>query len=458
VAKVVTPVAIGNNVWLGLKSIVIGNTIGDNSFIKPLSLVISDVVPNTIASGVPARPERPRAISTEAPPPKSADVRAVFLTTGCFDKGGISRYCRYQIQALREVLGPGNVKVLSLLGPDGNGFETPFEVDWHGDRGSFWDKLQFSKAAARLVLSSRADVVHVAHVNMGPLAVQLGRLTGATTLLNVYGLELWSGFSARRRRAMSAMDRIVADCNFSADFVATGNMHARRPEVIWDCVDLDLFTPGDCPREILRKYGLPDKREHFVIMSLGRLARVARHKGYDRLIEVFATVHRQAPHARLVIAGRGDDRPRLDELAGQHGVREAIIFTGIVEEEDLADCYRAATVFSLVSDRGHRRGEGIPLTPLEAMSCGVPILVGNQDGSMEAIVTSPDGISNGHAIDPFDLDRHARLFIDLANSPERLRKMGARARMTAEQLFGYPRFVEQHRKLYEELFGENVTL
>ena len=374
-------------------------------------------------------------------------MRTVFLTTGCFDKGGISRYCRYQIDALRAVLGPGNVKVLSLLGTDGTGFETPFDVDWHGGKGGFWDKLQFSISATRLMLATKADVVHVAHVNMGPLALHLARISGAKTLLNVYGLEVWSGLSRTRRRAMHSMNRIVADCNFTADYVAAERMHAVRPDVIWDCVDLERFMPGECPPEIRRKYGLPDKRDAFVIMSLGRLSRNAQHKGYDRLIEVFGTVHRQASRARLVIAGRGDDGPRLEELAAQQGVRDAVIFTGMVEECDLANCYRAATVFSLVSDRGKGRGEGVPLTPLEAMACGVPVIVGNQDGSQEAVV----GGANGFVVGPFDYPAHTDALLSMIQSPDLLQRMQRGAREVAERQFGYERFVEQHRVLYSNL-------
>ena len=62
-------------------------------------------------------------------------TRILYLTPGCFDKGGISRYGRYQIEALREVIGAENVRVLSLLGPDGDEFETDFDVAWHSGRG-----------------------------------------------------------------------------------------------------------------------------------------------------------------------------------------------------------------------------------------------------------------------------------------------------------------------------------
>ena len=71
-------------------------------------------------------------------------MRIVFVSPGCFDKGGISRYNRYQIRLLRELYGNDNIKVLSLLGPDDNSFEEPIDTYWHGNGVSMKDKLQMS--------------------------------------------------------------------------------------------------------------------------------------------------------------------------------------------------------------------------------------------------------------------------------------------------------------------------
>lgn len=375
-------------------------------------------------------------------------MKVLYLTTGCFDKGGISRYCRYQISALRELFGTADVEVLSLLGPDEHGFEVPFEVAWHGRSGGLPDKLEMAARAGRYAISVRPDVIHLAHINLGPLALQLSRLCSARTLLNVYGLEVWSGLSQRRRTAMRGISRIVSDCHFTAQYIVDAGMWSGRPYVIWDCVDLDRFIPRPCSPEVLARYGLPDKRNKFVVLSLGRLARCAAHKGYDRLIEAFAKLRQRQERVHLVIAGQGDDRPRLEDLVARFGLQGNVTFPGPIREQDLADVYRCASVFSLVSDRGPGRGEGIPLTPLEAMSCGVPILVGNQDGSKEAVVERQQGAANGFVLDPFDLDRHAAIMGDLAAAPERLRSMQVNSRLTAEQFFGYQRFVDQHRKLY----------
>lgn len=58
--RVMSPAAIGNNVWLGLNCIMIGNTIHDDCFLKPFSVVLSDIPANSIASGNPARVDRMR--------------------------------------------------------------------------------------------------------------------------------------------------------------------------------------------------------------------------------------------------------------------------------------------------------------------------------------------------------------------------------------------------------------
>ena len=57
--------------------------------------------------------------------------KILYISPGCFDKGGISRYNRYQIKALRELLGERNVKVFSLLPPQDGDFEDQFEVTWN---------------------------------------------------------------------------------------------------------------------------------------------------------------------------------------------------------------------------------------------------------------------------------------------------------------------------------------
>jgi phosphatidyl-myo-inositol dimannoside synthase len=73
------------------------------------------------------------------------------------------------------------------------------------------------------------------------------------------------------------------------------------------------------------------------------------------------------------------------------------------------------------------------------------LVVGNHDGSQEAVV---DGVT-GYIVDPYDLSKQASILLNLATDSELLERMGIAARKRAEADFAYPEF----RKKHEELFG-----
>lgn len=385
-------------------------------------------------------------------------MRFLYLTPGCFDKGGISRYSRYQILALRQIFGQCNVRVLSLMGPNQDGFEEPFDVHWCGSslpgRVTTLDRAALAARATALALTWKPDVVLSAHVNLGPLVTRISSLAGAQTVLNVYGLEIWSGLSSNRVKHMKRIDRIIADCHFTARYVQQKALHPEEPTVIWDPVDPSRFSPGPAGLEVVERYGLPDPAKNTIVMSLGRLTKSASHKGFDRLIRVIAPLCTEMEKLRLVIAGHGDDRLRLEELTISQGIADRVCFTGSVAEQDLTTLYRCADVFSLVSDRGHGRGEGIPLTPLEAMACGVPIIVGNEDGSQEAVINE----SNGFVISPRDLSEHRECLRRLTRDAELRSAMSAEARAAALNHFSFKGFVDKHAAFFAERACNSVSV
>ena len=381
-------------------------------------------------------------------------MKILYLTPGCFDKGGISRYTRYQIEALRTIFGRDRVRALSLLGPDAESLEHDFEVDFHASGNGARDKAALMRAAVTIALRERPDLIHAAHVNLSGAALALCAAVDARAVLNVYGLEVWSGLRGDAALGLRLVRHVISDCHFTARYVREhGAGPQAKVDVIWGCVDVDKLTPGAPRPEVLRRYGIPDPTTGLNLLTLGRLSQDAAHKGYDRLLSVFAHAAATVPELRLIFAGRGNLVPMLRERAAEMGLADRVFFTGAIHEDDMGDVYRSAHVFSLVSDRGRLRGEGLPLTPLEASACGVPIIVGNQDGSQEAVV----GEQNGFVVDPFDLDAHARRLIQLARRPELRARMGRAARDRAERALSYTRFVDEHRALFATWFDTGLT-
>ncbi|APR82153.1 Glycosyltransferase [Minicystis rosea] len=378
-------------------------------------------------------------------------MKILYLTPGCFDKGGISRYTRYQIEALYTIFGRDRVRTLSLLGPDADSLEHAFDVDFHASGNGPRDKAALIREAVTRAVRERPDVIHAAHVNLSGMAVTLAAAVRARAVLNVYGLEVWSGLRPDAAMGLRLVPHVISDCHFTARYVrAHGTGKRAHIGVVWDCVDVDKLTPGAPRPDVLCKYQIPDPATGINVLTLGRLSQDAAHKGYDRLLEAFARASATVPELRLIYAGRGNLIEPLRARAAAMGLGDRVHFTGAVHEDDMIDVYRSAHVFSLASDRGRNRGEGLPLTPLEASACGVPIIVGNQDGSQEAIV----GEANGFVIDPFDLHAHARRLIQLARRPDLRAAMGAAARERAESALSYQRFVAEHRALYATWLGD----
>jgi phosphatidylinositol alpha-1,6-mannosyltransferase len=370
-------------------------------------------------------------------------MKILYITPGCFDKGGISRYCRYQITALRTIFPASDLHFMSLLGQEMDSIEEDFHVDYSGQQNSKIEQLKFALWFCWKVLSWRPEVIHCAHVNFSGMAVVLARLIKAKTVLNVYGLELWSGLSKDASYGLKRVNQIISDCHSTKQYLLDNDLRKSADlEVIWDCVDLVKFKPyeGDLGK-IKAKYGISngDKK---IVLTLGRIAKEAKHKGYHRLIEVFKTVNQDEYY--LVFAGKGNMVEELKAIVEEYTLTSNVCFTGMIDEADMAALYTLPDVFSLVSEVGVGMGEGIPLTPLEAMACGTPIVVGNQDGSSEAVVENKNGV----VIDPFDPDRHKEAIERLTNkSSKDTFKEGAK--QVAKSHFSYDRFLEEHRIFYK---------
>lgn len=378
-------------------------------------------------------------------------MKILYLTPGCFDKGGISRYNRFQIQAIREIVGDSDVRVYSARQKKQGDFEGFFDVTWAAHKDSHVvNKVEFAAKVALEALRWQPDVIWVAHVYMSGLALMLGKLIKAKVVVNTYGLEVWSGLNKFRMMGLKGASEVISDCFFTAEYLERNRFRPQGSvHVIWDAVDVTRFYPAEPSLSVLDKYGVPDPNLNINLLTLGRIVKTADHKGYRRLLDAFSIAAKEIDSLQLIYAGSGDLVEQLRARADELGLSSRVHFTGSVDDNDLPDIYRSAHLFSLISDQGQWRGEGVPLTPLEAAACGVPILVGNQDGSSEAVVEGVDG----YVLDSFDIPSHARAVVRLAGESELRTKMGEAASKKICAEFSYPIFREKHRVFLRSLLS-----
>ena len=140
--------------------------------------------------------------------------------------------------------------------------------------------------------------------------------------------------------------------------------------------------------------GPGDPRAHKIIAA----GRLVYQKGYDLLLEAFASVAAEHSDWTLDIYGRGSNRRRLEKLVIDLGLGEQVRINPPTDR--LGDRMRAASVFALSS-----RFEGFPLVLLEAMAAGLAVVTFDCPTGPDEIVTDGD---NGLLVPPQDVPAFAR--------------------------------------------------
>ncbi len=374
--------------------------------------------------------------------------RILYLAVGVFDKGGISRFGRYQIQALRELTGESNVCVLSFFAPGNNDFEQPFRVDYHGSGPRRSSEVPFLTAALRYGRAFKPDIIWCSHVHLMPHALVQRRIIHSPSIvLNVYGRELWGPKNWFRRLVLPRADAIVSDSHFSADYITSKyGIDRNALSVHWNCVDVERFKPKPRNFDLMKHFNIPVGEDLRYVMTLGRIEKRSQYKGYERLLDAINAIRDEKVLGLFV--GDGDDRVRLEQKARDLGLgRDRVCFLGSVPEGSLPDVYNICDVFSLVSEFGYDKGEGVPFAALEAAACGKPIIVSSEDGSGEAVVS---GLT-GWALSSCDSDGLTRRLSELLQNEELRQTMGNEGRTRIETGFTYDTFRAKTGKVLAQL-------
>jgi glycosyltransferase involved in cell wall biosynthesis len=210
---------------------------------------------------------------------------------------------------------------------------------------------------------------------------------------------------------------------------------ARQVHYFPNGVDTDRFAPASLSDAQSARQSLGVAPGEIVVGTVGMLR---PDKNHARLIRVFDAATRQWA-ARLIIVGEGVCRAELEQLARQLGISDRVIFTGAVV--DPSSCYRAFDVFALTSDT-----EQMPLSVLEAMASGLPV-VSTDVGDVADMIVPPAGGLISPRGDDTKLEEHLAFF---CQDETRRRQVGAQNRARALAQFSVGRMIESYRRLFHQ--------
>lgn len=293
-----------------------------------------------------------------------------------------------------------------------------FVLPEHSIRGGSRFASTAPHSALRFVrLARRFDILHV--VGAGPnaaYAAALRSFLGTRIVLTLQGefradphrsFERSSSLRYGLRRLLARADAVTACSRFVLDELESGGLDPRHDaEVIPNGVNPDEFDHG---------------KQGGYVLAAGRLV---EQKGLDTLIRAYAAASGALGGRKLVLAGDGPERGRLESLAGSLGLNGNVVFLGSVGRDRVAELLRGADVFAFPS-----RYEAFGVALLEAMAAGVPVVAARAGGIPEFAV---DG-ENALLVPPDDELALAGALTRLAGDTELAGRLAAGGRAQAER-------------------------
>ena len=296
------------------------------------------------------------------------------ITDGFGGQGGISQYNRDFLTALSHADHVNEIVVIPRLG-EAEQKALPARVR---QQAPIFNKIGYASYAMSIAaMRGPFDLVFCGHILHAALAAFIASRLKIPLWLQLHGLDAWTRPRPFIRWGVEQSDLVtLVSRHTKRRFLEWGNIQPARVRVLPNTVS-DRYAPGPKSSQLLEEYGLQGKR---ILLTVSRISRQDQYKGHHRVLAVLPELLREFPDLVYVVAGDGDGREVLQQLAVQNGIANSVKFIGRVSEAQLPDLYRTADVFVMPSTR-----EGFGIAFLEAMRSGLPVIGGNGDGSMDPL-------------------------------------------------------------------------
>ena len=327
----------------------------------------------------------------------------------------------------------------------------------HG-HGIYWDRLReagvkvhslsphkllplYLATLPALLLAKRPDILHCHLIPSNIIAKPLGALLGVPLILNH---DHTNDPQRVDNKLLLAIDKTTNQCAHHIIAVAAAcrdflidheSIPPEKITLVPNAIDLRRFSPGNADRAQSRKsFGVPLDAK--VIAGVGRLN---PQKNFSLFLDIAAALAPRFPELRFLLAGEGPEESMLREKVGVLGLTDRIFFAGYVA--DTRQVYAAADILLMPS-----RFEGLPMTLLEAMAMGLPVVASKLDGIAEVI---EDG-REGFLIEPTDTQGFVDRCAALLENPAKSSELATNARTKIEARFSVERMTSAVEAIYDQ--------
>ena len=335
----------------------------------------------------------------------------LFLTLNVFSAtGGIEKVCRVVSKAMYEYSTGMQYRcaLYSMHDPQEACYDNKYlpEINCSGFGGA---KASFVAAAIKKGAQSR--VVLVSHVNLLFPAWMIKKLSPNTKIiLFAHGIEIWDQLPLRKKMMLKSVDQVVSVSAYTqANIMKHYQLPAAQCRIINNCLDpyVPLLRNVVASEAFYKKYQC--QPTDTIIFTLTRISASEHYKGYDVVLRALTKLNN--PNIKYLLAGKYDETEllSLQKLISKLGLSGQVIIPGFIPDEDVAALFTMATVYAMPSTK-----EGFGIVFIEAMHYGVPVVAGNADGSVDALL----GGKLGTLVSPKNADELAEALRNIISNPD----------------------------------------
>jgi glycosyltransferase involved in cell wall biosynthesis len=295
--------------------------------------------------------------------------------------------------------------------------------------------LIHARRVRRLVRDLKPDLVHALHLTSYGFLAALADVHPC--IVSVWGTDILqaprlSPFHwAITRYALRRADHVTATGARLAEATLRYVPPGKPVTVIPYGVDLEQFRPQ------------PHQPGSDVIV--GSVGRLSPEKGLKYLLHAFAQIETDQPRVRLILAGDGPERQRLERLAARLQLDDRVDFLGDIPHEQVPQVLARLDIFAMPSTY-----EGFGVAAIEAAAMEVPVVASNVYGIPDVV---DDGVT-GLLVPPKDVSDLAQALRSLISDEERRRQMGRAARSFVAERYSWEKNTAEMESLYGEMLEQ----
>jgi len=305
-------------------------------------------------------------------------------------------------------------------------------------RNLFEQIEEYADRARLIAESEKFDVIHAHDWMTFRAGIEARKVSGKPLINHVHSTEFdrGGGWSVNQmvydieKTGVREADQVIAVSNRTRQTIVNNySIPAEKISVVYNAIDTCDFTIDKSAKHRLKRK---------TVLFLGR---ITMQKGPEYFLQAAREVLDKEPDVTFVMTGNGDMMHRMVKLAADLNIGHKVLFTGFLSGLDLDRIYDMADLYVMPSV-----SEPFGITPLEAMSHEVPVIMSKQSGVSEVV-------KNALKVDFWDIDKLASDIIAVLRYGA-LRKLLTKNGKSEMQKFSWDNSAAQCVDIYSEIIGQ----